>query len=449
MAKDLWYDKINRNVDWGGDASTDNLPVAGSVIQDFIKSELNSKVGVIYHDEIAGRYLCFANDDDRDAYLADKSLSNLVLGSFIAPSSYKAKVNVNTHYHAVLINSKENVLTFDYEITNNDEVFVDNIRYVVTVTKNGKSSTINGTGIYGRPVSINMDEYFTVEGTTEVNILITGQTTNAVATTVITYEVVNLSFTSDYDVSTVYDLNAEIIDPLVVNYSIFGSSNLKYIDWYIDGEYLETDAIPGGTSEAIVDNKSISVIGLSHGVHNVQFRAYVVVNGENFYTDTLYREFIVVSDDKDMTPMIAIETTIPKEYGITNNIKLYDVVQYELYALNYGVYNPRNLEYIPVDIYLNDVLSTTVNAPNRRELVYSFTSNESGDKYIKFKIGDYEKVINADVSETSMNIQDIISNLALSLTASGRTNQDSNRSEWTYGDYTTTFNGFNWSASSG
>ena len=230
MAKDLWYDKINRDVDWGGDANTDNRPVAGSVIQDFIKSELNSKISVIYHDEIAGRYLCFANYDDRDKYLADTSLDYLVLGSFVAPSSYKAKVKVDTHYHAVLINSKENILTFDYEITNNDEIFVDNIRYTVTVTKNGKSSVINGTGIYGRPVSINLDEYFTVEGTTEVGILITGQTTNAVATSVVTYEVVNLEFTSDYDVSKVYDTTSDIIDPLVINYSIFGSSNIKYIE---------------------------------------------------------------------------------------------------------------------------------------------------------------------------------------------------------------------------
>lgn len=230
MAEKLWYEKIDRNVDWGGDESTGNLPVAGSVVQDFIKSELNGKIGIVYHDEMAGKYLCFANDDDKDEYLADKSKEYLLLGSFVAPSSYKAKIKVDYYYKAVLINSKENVLTFNYEITNNDELFVDNIRYVVTVTKNGKSSTINGTGIYGKPVSINMDEYFTVEGTTEINILITGQTTNAVASAVITYEVVNLEFTSNYDIAKVYDLTSDIIDPLVVEYSIYGSNNIKYIE---------------------------------------------------------------------------------------------------------------------------------------------------------------------------------------------------------------------------
>lgn len=197
MAKDLWYNKIDRNVDWGGDESTNNLPVAGSVVQEFIKSELNEKIGVIYHDGLLSRYLCFANEDDKNAYLNDNSLEHLIIASFVAPSSYVAKVKVDTVYKAVLINSKENYLTFNYEITNSGEIYADNIRYVITITKNGNSSTINGTGIYGKEVTINLDEYFTIEGTTEVSIFIEGQTTGVTATAVVTYEVVNLEFTSD------------------------------------------------------------------------------------------------------------------------------------------------------------------------------------------------------------------------------------------------------------
>ena len=245
-----------------------------------------------------------------------------------------------------------------------------------------------------------MDEFFTLEGTTEVSILITGQTTNAVATALVTYEVVNLVFESDYDVSKVYDLTAEVIDPLVINYSIFGSSNLKYIDWYIDGEYLETDTIQGGTAEAIVDNKRFSVVEMTHGVHNIQFRAYVVVNGEKFYTDTIYKEFMIVRDSENMDPMVSIEMVIPKEYAISKVAKLYGVVQYELYSINYGVYNPKNLEYVSVNIYIDDVLLSTVNAPNGKELTLSFAASESGDKTLRFNIGDYNKDIITEVSST-------------------------------------------------
>lgn len=445
----LWTEKISRTTDWGGDASTNNCPVAGSVVQDFIKSELNDKIGVIYHDLIGGRHLCFANEDTKNEYLQDPTKEHLLLASFIAPSSYKAKIKTDSYYKAVLMNSKENYLTFEYEITNNDEVYVDNILYTININKNGKTSTINGTGTYGKSVSINMDEFLATEGTTEVNISISGQITGATAVTIVTYEVVNLAFTSTCDVSKVYDLTGETIDPLVVNYSIFGSSNLKYIEWYIDGRHVETDTIQGGTAEAVKNNKTFEVKDFSHGVHNLQYRAYVVVNGENFYTDIIYTEFMVYKDNSDINPMIAINTTIPKEVGIVDSIQLYNVVQYELYSITYGVYNPKHLEYIPIEIYLDDVLATTVNASNNKELTYSFTAATSGNKIIIFKYNDYSKSISMDVSPTTMELQEITNNLTLALSASGRTNQDANRDSWVYGDYSTIFEGFNWSAVAG
>jgi uncharacterized protein affecting Mg2+/Co2+ transport len=227
---ELWTNKINRNTDWGGDASTNHLPVAGSAVQEFIKSEFNNKIGVIYHDGLNSRYLCFANEDDKNAYLADTSLTNLIMYEMAAPSSYGSKIKVNTHYKAVLINTKDENLSFDYEITYNGEEFIDNIRYTVIINKNGKTFDINGSGIYGQTISINLDEFLTVEGSTEITINIFGNSTGVQATTMVTYEVVNLIFTGDVDISKVYNTSLDNIDPLIVNYSIFGSSNIKYID---------------------------------------------------------------------------------------------------------------------------------------------------------------------------------------------------------------------------
>lgn len=442
---ELWYNDINRNVDWGGDDSTNNLPVAGSAVQKFIKSELNNKVGVIYHDELSARYLCFAHEDAQLEYLSDRSKEHLILGSFDAPSGYKAKILVDEYYKAVLINSTDNILTFGYEITNNDELFVDNIRYTITIVKNGKSSEINGTGMYGQNISINMDEYVTLAGSTEVTIKIVGQLSKVITTSVVTYEVVNLVFESIHDVSQVYDENNQ----LSVRYSIFGTNNIKYIEWYIDGEYLDTDTIQGGTAKPIDDKKDISVTYMSYGVHNVQFRAYVTINGENFYTDTLYKEFIVNTPSDNKHPLVAIETTIPKSIGIIKNIEIYDVIQYEMYNINYGVYNPRHLEYIPIEIYFDDNLLSIVNAPNNKELLCSIAPSIYGNKKLCFKIGEYVKNIPLHVSQTSMNLQENNNNLLLSLSALGRTNEDLNRNDWSYGNYTTVFSGFNWNNMSG
>lgn len=445
---ELWFEKINRNTDWGGDESTNHLPVAGSAVQDFIKTELNNKIGTIYHDGLHSRYLCFANEDDKNAYLADTSLTNLIMYEMEAPSSYGAKINVNTNYKAVLINSKDENISFGYDVTYNGEEFIDNIRYEVTITKNGKTSIINGVGIYGQNISINLDEFLTVEGTLDISIDITGNSTGVKAKALITYEVINLVFDGDVDISKVYDLTQENVDPLVVNYSIFGSSNIKYIDWYIDGIFVETDIIQGGTVETIVDNKRFSMADMSHGIHNIQFRAYVIVNGENFYTDIIYKEFIVINKPS-ITPFVVIETIIPKDQGILNKINLFNVIQFETYTLKYAVYNPQNLEHIQVDIYFDDLLLSAINAPNNKELEFSFVPNVSGLHKITFKSEDYIKTIDITISETALNIQEITSNLELNLTASGKTNNDTTKDQWSYGEYSTEFIGFNWSSVSG
>ena len=182
---------------------------------------------------------------------------------------------------------------------------------------------------------------------------------------------------------------------------------------------------------------------MSYGVHNVQFRAYVTINGENFYTDTLYKEFIVNTPSDNKHPLVAIETTIPKSIGIIKNIEIYDVIQYEMYNINYGVYNPRHLEYIPIEIYFDDNLLSIVNAPNNKELLCSIAPSIYGNKKLCFKIGEYVKNIPLHVSQTSMNLQENNNNLLLSLSALGRTNEDLNRNDWSYGNYTTVFSGFN------
>ena len=51
MAIKLYEKDINKNVDWGGDESTNGLPVSGEKIQKFIKESLNGKFGFMYYDK--------------------------------------------------------------------------------------------------------------------------------------------------------------------------------------------------------------------------------------------------------------------------------------------------------------------------------------------------------------------------------------------------------------
>lgn len=448
MAKNLWYDKIDRNVDWGGDESTNNLPVAGSSVQEFIKSELNDKIGIIYHDEVSSRYLCFANEDDRDAYIFDPTRVELIKSSLPAPVSNTAEIlMISNHYNAILLGSTGNYLEFGFSIKNSaGQDQVDNIDYNIVITKNANVYNINGSCIYGKTAKINLDEYLINEGTTSVTLTIKGQSTHAEISTMITYDVVNLSLKNDFDVSTIYDLEAG--DSVIINYSIFGSSNIKYVEWYVDGIYYGLDTLTGGTVEALAVTKYFSIKDYVSGVHNIQFRAYVDINGEKFYTDTLYREFIVV--DKNINDVvISFETEVPKSYGIVDEPKIYNASQYEPCTFYYGVYNKKNLESVSVDIYIDNELKQTVNASNGRELGYTFVSEKSGVRVVKMVSGSYEKTFEVLVSKTDMNINEVLDNLELSLDARGRSNSDANKESWVYGDYTTKFSGFTWSETSG
>ena len=49
MANKVYDKEINRHSDWGGDDSTENLPVSGSRVQEFIKKTLDGKMGVFYY----------------------------------------------------------------------------------------------------------------------------------------------------------------------------------------------------------------------------------------------------------------------------------------------------------------------------------------------------------------------------------------------------------------
>lgn len=71
MAKKVYDEEINKHTNWGGDESTENLPVSGNRVQEFIKKTLNGKMGVIHYDTTNNRYIVFADNETKDSYLED------------------------------------------------------------------------------------------------------------------------------------------------------------------------------------------------------------------------------------------------------------------------------------------------------------------------------------------------------------------------------------------
>lgn len=67
----------------------DETSYPGSRVEEFIKSQLRKRIGVVYYDGTTKQYKCFSNIKDRDAYVNDPtSAADKVIASFEAPSVY-------------------------------------------------------------------------------------------------------------------------------------------------------------------------------------------------------------------------------------------------------------------------------------------------------------------------------------------------------------------------
>jgi hypothetical protein len=451
MAKQTWNNPIDKTVDWGGDATTGHLPVSGEMVQRFIKESLNGKAGLFHYDATNNRYLVFADADARDEYLLDPTKTELIIGTFDAPFNYTAEINLTSSaYNAVFLGSTGNYIDFTFDIKNKQGASTgENVTVTYTFIRNAVRQSVTETRKFGDAVHFNVDKYIG-EGTNTIMVGITGQTSLAATTVAITYQVVNLTIEDELDIAKSYNLtngSQQIEIPFTV--SGYGT---KVVEWYLDGEMLPFIKVEDEVVDVIATRtKYITLSNLQQGTHSLQMRAYSLVNGEKFYTDTLYRDIIVytgVSSDV----IIGVATTISRDFGVlgaNDNVTIYDMVQYIPYTLRFATYSPSNAANTEVTIKLDGVVKGVVNSSNGIENKFILTSTSSGNKVLNLSASGISKDIPTIVQETDMNIQEITNGLVLDFNASGKTNNSSDRDTWTDGIHTGTLEGFNWNNASG
>ena len=431
--------------DWGLDTSN-NLPYSGAAVQKFIKDTFDTKIGYFHYDVTTNRYLVFANVAKKDEYLENPTLTELVLGSFDAPFNYDATVTLFTpQYNAVFFGSTGNYLDFTFDIKNKAGASTgENVTITYTFIRNATKKVVTETRRYGESVHFDIDDYL-LEGTNTIIIGVSGQTTLAATTVALTYNVVNLQYSDEIDISKVYDLSRGTYTMEVFfNVSGYGT---KIVEWFLDGNKLDfvksEDEVVDVTSQRI---KYIELSNLTSGIHTIQSRAYTLVNGEKFYTDTLYREIMVNNGDTTAN-IVAVAANVPHSHGIVtenNPFLFYGAEQYIPYEIRFATRKTGN-----VQIYLgNDPIVTLVSSANI-ESHYSITSNKSGTLHIKFVVDNIEREIPLSVNQTSLNIEEITTSISFDFRATGKSNTSVDKDVWSYGDYTATFEGFNWNASSG
>ena len=451
MAKQTWNNPIDKNTDWGGDASTGNLPVSGAMVQRFIKETLNGKAGVFYYDSANNRYLVFADNEARDTYLADPTQTSLILGTFDAPFNYSAEITLSSPaYNAVFLNSTGNYLDFTFDVKNKQGASTgENVTITYTFIRNATKKVVSEMKKSGEAVHFNVDKYLG-EGTNTIIIGVTGQTSLAATTVSVTYQVVNLQLTDGMDISKVYNLSNGA-QTMEIPFSISGYGT-KVVEWYIDGERLPFVK----TDDEIVDaqtqrTKRISISNLQQGRHSLQIRAYTTVNGEEFYTDTLYRDFLVYTATDSKT-ILGVAITIPKAHGVlgaSDSVTLYDMVQYVPYTLRFASYTPSNAISTEVSVILNEEVKAVIGSANSRENEVQLVSSKSGNASVVLRCADAEYIIPAVIQKTNTTLQEIETDLALDFNANGKTNYSADRDQWSYKGIKGTFRGFNWNDTSG
>ncbi|MDE7465569.1 MAG: CotH kinase family protein, partial [Muribaculaceae bacterium] len=443
MAKKIIDEKIdNPDVSWEN--------YRGTRIEEYLKARLasldNSKAGHFHYDTSNNRYMVFADTASRDLYLENPAEhGELLLATFDAPFNYTAEINlISKQFNPLLAGTTGNYIEFSFDTVNKSGQSVGE-DMVCTYTFRRGTITTRVTQKYraGTTVRFNVDKYLGT-GTNTVTIGIVGQNTLAATTVGVTYQMVDLQLTSTLDISEAYEEGTLTI---AVPFEISGSG-AKVMEWYVDGEQLEyiksEDEI---TETATSRTKYIDISTLSAGTHSIQLRAYTMINGERFYSRTIYQE-VMIHSDSAKNLLLAIGFTLPlgrEPFGPEETPTL-SGEQYIPIDLRVAMYDPTWATEQEVGVYLSSELQTTLGLHNGEEATVSLVPMKSGEKSIKLKCGETEREIDLETASSSSSIEEITQGLVLALDARGKSNTmpTRQRASWTYGEVTTIFSGFRW-----
>ena len=445
MSKKIYDEKIDKYIDWGGDEKTSNLPVSGNRVQEFIKSSLESKAGVFYYDTTNNRYLVFSDEDNRDLYLEDPTKTDLLLGSFDAPFNYNANINLlSPTYNAILLNSTNNNISFTFSITNKSgQETGDNVICVYTFINGATKQTVSARYRAGETANINIDKYLK-EGTNNIIIGITGEDTLAATTISITYQVINLKINNVFDISKTYNS-----DDILETTCVVEGYGTKIIEWYVDGTKLALDSSIDEITSLLPTSRTryINLNNLGSGIHSLQMRVYTTINGEKFYSQTLYREFIIRGIDKGVT----VSCELPIGVVADSRALLY-MTQYEEFPISISAYSASNHK-SNINIYINSDLQSSLTLSNgdveNINLVSTEYNSIDDPGILKITIDDQEFIKDIYIEKSDIALEEITNKLQLYLTAVGKINSSDAKDVWNYNDISAKFSGFNWNEYSG
>lgn len=327
------------------------------------------------------------------------------------------------------------VYTYDHVDTSMGESTGNPGKALVTISRGANSSTLESTLSAGSSNSVDVTKYLgTGTNTVRVRVTVGEGSEQQVSQITWTVTVVQLVLSSSFNVAAVVNRG----DTVSVPFALTGSGQ-KTLRCYVDGTDTEDRTI--GTSTAN-GSFSIGTTKMAHGSHSVQLVAELEQGSGIIRSNSIYFD-IAVRESGDATPVFAARFDYPDGTIIAKGNRPYiPVKQYDNYTLVYAAYNPKETP-TTVKVYEGSTLISSASvAFTRTELQHRAMS--SGTVNCRMECGTASYTYSLHAEKSDLAITDPTDGLTLKLSATGRSNSDVNREEWSYNGIRTLFEGFKW-----
>ena len=272
-------------------------------------------------------------------------------------------------------------------------------------------------------------------GTNNITIRLVTNTSGQVKQVGMTVRVVALTIASSYGLATFTRQGDAIAFP----YSVSGSG-AKTVYFYLDGVQVDSTSV---TASSTSRTYNLSTTKLTHGRHSFQVKAVMELDGgDTIESSTLYYDLIIYAEG-NTRPIVGCQFEFSDGSIIAagKNVTLPNTTQYQSVTVPYVVY-VNGTSKTDVELSRNGKKVSTVSA-DRTLQRWNVRMTDTGALSLKLKAGITEYPIGIQVDPSDIDITDTTANLELKLTASGRSNTESDPATWEYGDVRTEFRGFN------
>ena len=239
--------------------------------------------------------------------------------------------------------------------------------------------------------------------------------------------VVELTLTSTFDARAAYSGAFQI--PYTPTAAVEKTVTCK-----VDGTALPTVTVTTSGREVYFD-----IPAQSHGCHQIELYFTAMVDGESVESNHLHYA-VICTESGNNRPIIAVDW------------RAATVEQFATLAIPYRVYDPASLT-ANVQLHSGETGETQSLSVDRTQQIWSYRPETVGDLTLTLTCIGADAaaetavvLLEMTVTETKIEVNAETEKLSLYLTSYGRSNNEENPSQWSYGDVAASLTGFNFTS---